>query len=435
MKTARKQRQASANTGIGYTRSKIPTTRTGGKRRKSTADLQNLSGQNDSSSIGKDKSLLPSPTVQSLTEKLQVKGTCCPEKTNDVPRLELGLGQMPQSYNKIKLQLFPIDEVTRIRLEKDGHNPYLELILSERKKISSVLKHLTSKWGSSSTAVGELMLFPYNIRLENLAGHKSWTLKDRDISAADVYEATGRPSIFRLRYGWFSHLDPKTYCIPRTSSCFEDGLQSENLKKDCTVDGEIRDIQTTPNDVDNREDREISISITPNAIVGGIMSLVPAAAEPPDNSRIGDRLTLSSCLWADSLTNISIGGLLSETSLHAAASRGDAKPAGTDSCLQQIPFSSDSFDAAIAAHICGHPQGAQQRSISHSSILDAEETCHAFAFQKLSSLEKVLNSSKAATGSHSQDVNSNSFKFPNSVEGHHAEIKPSSILLLKGKRP
>ena len=72
----------------------------------------------------------------------------------------------------------------------------MELTLSVRKKISSVLKHLNSKWGGSSIAQGEPILFPYNI-VEKQAG---WTLNDNDISAGDVYEAVGRPDIFRLRY-------------------------------------------------------------------------------------------------------------------------------------------------------------------------------------------------------------------------------------------
>lgn len=62
-----------------------------------------------------------------------------------------------------------------------------------------MLKHLNSKWGGSSIAQGEPILFPYNI-VEKQAGHRRWTLNDNDISAGDVYESIGRPAIFRLRY-------------------------------------------------------------------------------------------------------------------------------------------------------------------------------------------------------------------------------------------
>lgn len=54
-------------------------------------------------------------------------------------------------------------------------------------------------------------------------------------------------------------------------------------------------------------------------------------------------------------------------------------------CLQQIPFSCDSFDAAIAAHISRQQDKtvSQPTLASHaSSIWDAEETCDAFSFQK-----------------------------------------------------
>jgi hypothetical protein len=50
----------------------------------------------------------------------------------------------------------------------------------------------------------------------------------------------------------------------------------------------------------------------------------------------------------------------------------------------QIPFTSDSFDAAIAAHISKHQDKMGQSTLaSHtSSIWDAEETRDAFSFKK-----------------------------------------------------
>lgn len=58
---------------------------------------------------------------------------------------------------------------------------------------------------------------------------------------------------------------------------------------------------------------------------------------------------------------------------------------GRSQCLQQIPFSCDSFDAAIAAHISRQKDKmrCEPTMVSHvSSIWDAEETCDAFVFQK-----------------------------------------------------
>lgn len=90
--------------------------------------------------------------------------------------------------------------------------------------------------------------------------------------------------------------------------------------------------------------------------------------------------TLTAGEWADSLTNISIGDLLSDVPHEM-----DVPPMAGSQCLQQISFSSDSFDAAIAAHISRHQNkpGISSTLPSHStSIWDAEETCDAFSFQR-----------------------------------------------------
>lgn len=134
--------------------------------------------------------------------------------------------QIPST--KIKLQLFPLNESIRLVIEKvwkiasippvfsknrnwwenflvllvllqDGKNPFLELTLSARKKISSVVRHLNAKWGSSIEVMGQLMLFPYNTKLEELASCRRWTSNDSTITAREVYVDLGSPSIFRLR--------------------------------------------------------------------------------------------------------------------------------------------------------------------------------------------------------------------------------------------
>lgn len=64
--------------------------------------------------------------------------------------------------------------------------------------MSSVLEHLNRKWGNSSMACGDLMLFPYHLQKENLVHIQKWT-KDTTLTAADVYALTGSPPVFRLR--------------------------------------------------------------------------------------------------------------------------------------------------------------------------------------------------------------------------------------------
>lgn len=87
--------------------------------------------------------------------------------------------------------------------------------------------------------------------------------------------------------------------------------------------------------------------------------------------------------WADSLlSNISMGDLLSEL-----ASRGtDANCADPHApCVQQMPLSCDSFDAAIVAQLSGpRDTPCLTTQVSHASIWDAEETCDAFSFQRAS---------------------------------------------------
>lgn len=100
--------------------------------------------------------------------------------------------------------------------------------------------------------------------------------------------------------------------------------------------------------------------------------------------RPSNGIPVSAVEWADSLTNISIGDLLSGASQDADCINQTALE--NSQCLQQIPFSCDSFDAAIAAHLCRQQEkmGGQPILASHasSSIWDAEETCDAFSFQK-----------------------------------------------------
>lgn len=71
----------------------------------------------------------------------------------------------------------------------------------------------------------------------------------------------------------------------------------------------------------------------------------------------------------------------------------------------------DSLDAFIAAQI-SHPQVSGQSTENlRTSILDAEETCHAFPLQKFSTTGKDVQNVSGKACSH--DVSSNSIKLPN----------------------
>ncbi|KAI3472050.1 hypothetical protein Pfo_028738 [Paulownia fortunei] len=89
--------------------------------------------------------------------------------------------------------------------------------------------------------------------------------------------------------------------------------------------------------------------------------------------------------WVDSLANISVGDLLSESTDNMDFNCTQFPLHVGSNSLQQIPFSCDSFDAAIAAHVNKHQNKSdlQQSVASHGpSIWDAEETRDAFSFQK-----------------------------------------------------
>ncbi|XP_034913829.1 TSL-kinase interacting protein 1 isoform X3 [Populus alba] len=301
---------------------------------------------------------------------------------------------------KLKLQLFPIDDGTRRALEMDKHNPHLELTLSTRKKISSVLEHLNRKWGNSTVASGELMLFPYVVNRENLVGYQRWT-QDSLVSAADVYLSIGSPPVFRLRYGWFSNANfaSMTLRAPSTYSCLTDGGNEKGKAMDSvsTTEPSTGDqfLEDPSRDCPTSMNTNISWHRTETDDRTSTQQL-----EDVDGFRLSNVNVLSAGEWADSLTDVSIGDLLSELPHEADFNCVEPPIVQSNQCLQQIPFSCDSFDAAIAAHISRHQSkmGFVSSVTSHaSSIWDGEETCDAFAFQRNHSLRKEVTTSAVAS--------------------------------------
>ncbi|XP_015574876.1 TSL-kinase interacting protein 1 isoform X2 [Ricinus communis] len=345
---------------------------------------------------------------------------------------------------KLKLQLFPIDDGTRRALEMDNHNPHLELTLSTRKRISSVLEHLNRKWGNSSIASGELMLFPYSVHRENLTGYQRWT-QDSIVSAVDVYTSIGSPSVFRLRYGWFSNTDVASVALQATpSSSYIPGGNTLDIENETRIMNPVSTSGLSTNDLSETcKDQlatvkkshasapsstdvssEISGSIATGPRTGFVESSAAAAGASWHEEGIGDRVNmkqlddaddlrlsnsaaLSAGEWADSLTNISVGDLLSEVSRDVIPNCIETPLAQSGQCLQQIPFSCDSFDAAIAAHMSRHQNKILPSTLtSHtSSIWDAEETCDAFIFQKNRALRQENPTSAVDSAGIEQQTN------------------------------
>lgn len=106
---------------------------------------------------------------------------------------------------------------------------------------------------------------------------------------------------------------------------------------------------------------------------------------------------------------------MSEVSLQGKFNNG-AKSAGSNADLQSTPIISDSLDAFFSAQT-GCPQGPKLPThMAHSSILDAEETCHAFPVQRLSSSGKRVSAISGSSGGCSQDAGSKPSRSPKTDE-------------------
>nr|XP_009802688.1 PREDICTED: TSL-kinase interacting protein 1 isoform X1 [Nicotiana sylvestris] len=366
--------------------------------------VQNSQGINGFEHVGKDVPSLPTLSQNLLNE------------TN------------LQSCMKLKLQLFPVDEGTRRALEMDNHNPYLELTLSNRKKMSSILEHLNRKWGSSSIATGKLVLFPYHVQMENLVQSLRWT-KDTTLSAADVYNLIGSPPVFRLRYGWFPNSELGTFQAPLSSTTpftqntntniteekNEEVLASSHGKlvrfsKEPLVSNPRMTVTSSSTELSGESNLQATMGVnTYNSDHNETLLMhrrdngaITTEKQVEMHDMQGSKNSaLSAGDWEDSLTNISVGDLLSDAPDDEETDCIESTLPGSSHFLQQMPFSCDSFDAAIAAHIYKHQSKAESQMAlppQASSIWNAEDTCDAFAFQKDVAFRRTANNSSSNVG-------------------------------------
>ncbi|XP_074312045.1 TSL-kinase interacting protein 1 isoform X2 [Silene latifolia] len=344
---------------------------------------------------GKEANVLDGLTV------LSVKASGCSMEKNDPgPSCQV----QANSLIKLKLQLFPIDDNTRRALEMDKHNPHLELTLSARKKISSVLEHIARKWGNSSVASGELMLFPFNIQKENIFAYQRWT-RDSVATVTEIHAMIGSPPVFRLRYGWIvaSELQP---AIPEAPVAFAiNSLVDDTIGKEAPVEptlvlaekkDEGKHVSYSSDEHLSGENNAIAACGEANAVnvennLLELANLLSMSKRNGSNSgeiknlvdqRLKKTPTLSAGEWADSLTNVGVGEVLSVVHDNAIGNNVET-PLQSSRPLEEIPFTCDSFDAALAAHISSQYKSSFSRTSPHlSSIWDAEETCDEFTFQK-----------------------------------------------------
>ncbi|KNA22480.1 hypothetical protein SOVF_033850 isoform A [Spinacia oleracea] len=341
-----------------------------------------------------------------------------------------------QATMKLKLQLFPIDETTRKALEKDKHNPYLELTLSTRKKISSILEHLDRKWGTSNVASGELMLFPVHCQRENLVGYQRWT-RDSVVTAADVYGVIGSPAVFRLRYGWISSIElqsgsSQTISVPSIDIDVQENSRREALREQLLLptgetnmldkvadhflgnhqisekqNSSIKELAAATSGVVNKNnvvDFSNDVFETHNTGPSVVSKRNEACDGKSSKKNVDQRVrktpSLTTREWADSLTNATDCDLITED-IDAMGANGVESPIFRSSrCAEAIPFTCDSFDAAIAAHIYSQTKLGFSGPSSHSSsIWDAEETRDAFLFQNRAVISNQVPSSTTTAAS------------------------------------
>ena len=117
--------------------------------------------------------------------------------------------------------------------------------------------------------------------------------------------------------------------------------------------------------------------------------------------------------WADTLTDISVGYLLTETSKGAHLDCIGTSSIKNDLFLEN-PCSYDSFDADVALHVSRFQASEQAAHTPHSTIWGAEETCDGFSFNLSASRKQegsnTPSSSSPDTDSEVHPSNSEGFK-------------------------
>lgn len=135
-----------------------------------------------------------------------------------------------------------------------------------------------------------------------------------------------------------------------------------------------------------------------------------------------DRVAISEVDWADTLTDISVGYLLTEAS-KAANLDCEVTSIAKNTLFHEDPCSYDSFDAAVALHASRYQAAEQPAHTSHSTLWGAEETCDEFSF-KLATARKQANTPASSPPDSDNDVrSSNSEGFRGFLQvGSHFQV-------------
>jgi hypothetical protein len=110
---------------------------------------------------------------------------------------------------RLMLQLFAVDETTKSALQAAGLNPHLELTFRAKKSVPGLMQHLAVKWATATAHLPKnvkehhptLQLYPFEAAdADSAVG--AWNASHDGATATDIFDACGRPAMFRVRYGW-----------------------------------------------------------------------------------------------------------------------------------------------------------------------------------------------------------------------------------------
>ena len=110
---------------------------------------------------------------------------------------------------RLMLQLFAVDDVTKSALLAAGINPHLELTFRAKKSVPGLMQHLAVKWAGAVARLPKplrdaeptLQLYPFE-SASAAEAKGAWNASHDGATATDIFDACGRPAMFRVRYGW-----------------------------------------------------------------------------------------------------------------------------------------------------------------------------------------------------------------------------------------
>ena len=140
---------------------------------------------------------------------------------------------------RLMLQLFAVDDVTKGALLAAGLNPHLELTFRAKKSVPGLMQHLAVKWAGAVAKLPKhtrdaeptLQLYPFE-SASAAEAKGAWNASHDGATATDIFDACGRPAMFRVRYGWVpgAAAAARPYLAPPPPPVHQDSVLGEALR-------------------------------------------------------------------------------------------------------------------------------------------------------------------------------------------------------------